>query len=65
MGFWVQDYITSIPDSSSIIKALTNIGINNIKLRDGYIYKMNVVTLDFSAIAKGYAVDKIADILKK
>ena len=63
-GFEKPDYRTNIPDSSSIKRALTNIGINNIKLRDGYIYKMNEVSLDFSALAKGYAVDKIATFLK-
>ncbi len=63
-GFEKPDYRTNIPDSSSIKRALTNIGINNIKIRDGYIYKMNEVSLDFSALAKGYAVDKIATFLK-
>ena len=63
-GFEKPDYRTNIPDSSSIKRALTNIGINNIKIRDGFIYKMNEVSLDFSALAKGYAVDKIATFLK-
>jgi len=63
-GFEKPDYRNNIPDSSSIKRALTNIGINNIKIRDGYIYKMNEVSLDFSALAKGYAVDKIATFLK-
>ena len=63
-GFEKPDYRTNIPDSSSIKRALTNIGINNIKLRDDYIFKMNEVSLDFSALAKGYAVDKIATFLK-
>ena len=64
-GFEKPDYRTNIPDSSSIKRALTNIGINNIKLRDDYIFKMNEVSLDFSALAKGYAVDKIATFLKE
>tara|TARA_A100001011_G_C14267993_1_gene825627 strand:- start:270 stop:1169 length:900 start_codon:yes stop_codon:yes gene_type:complete len=64
-GFEKPNYRKNIPDSSSIKSAIRSIGINNIKLRDGYLYKMNNVSLDFSAIAKGYAVDKIAKFLKE
>lgn len=64
-GFEKPDYRNNIPDSTSIKRALTNIGINNIKLRDDYIFKMNEVSLDFSALAKGYAVDKIATFLRE
>ena len=60
-----SNYRTSIPDSSSIKSAVRSIGINNIKLRDDYLYKIDNVSLDFSAIAKGYAVDKIATFLKE
>ena len=63
-GFEKTDFRTNIPDSSSIRTALRSIGINNIKLKDGFLYKMNDVSLDFSALAKGYAVDKIATFLK-
>ena len=64
-GFENNNYRTSIPDSSSIKNAVRSIGINNIKLRDDYLYKIDNVSLDFSAIAKGYAVDKIAIFLKQ
>ena len=64
-GFEGSSSITSIPDTSSIIKALNNIGIDKIKLNGNYLHKTANVTLDFSAIAKGYAVDKISELLKK
>ena len=64
-GFENANYRTNIPDSSSIKSALRSIGINNIKLRDDYLYKIDSVSLDFSAIAKGYAVDNIATFLKE
>ena len=63
-GFEGSSSITSIPDTSSIIKALNNIGIDKIKLNGNYLHKTANVTLDFSAIAKGYAVDKISELLK-
>ena len=63
-GFEKPNYSTSIPDSSSIKRLVRSIGINNIKLKDDYLFKMNNTSLDFSALAKGYAVDKIATFLK-
>ncbi|OUW20658.1 MAG: hypothetical protein CBD21_03530 [bacterium TMED161] len=64
-GFENSNNRTSIPDSSSIKSSVRSIGINNIELRDDYLYKIDNVSLDFSAIAKGYAVDKIAIFLKQ
>ena len=64
-GFENANYRINIPDSRSIKSAVRNIGINNIKLKNDYIYKLDNVSLDFSAIAKGYAVDKIATFLKE
>ncbi|RMA96089.1 FAD:protein FMN transferase [Hydrogenothermus marinus] len=41
------------------------IGIENIKIKDGYIYLLNNISLDFGAIGKGYAIDKISNFLEK
>ena len=63
-GFENTSYRKDIPDSTLILNALKSVGINNIKLKNNYLHKMDNVNLDFSAIAKGYAVDKISTFLK-
>ncbi len=59
-----KDYI---PTESEIKKALESVGINDCSiLPDGRITKKSPDTLfDFSAIAKGYACDQIADMFHR
>ncbi|RUM46644.1 MAG: FAD:protein FMN transferase [Hydrogenothermus sp.] len=42
-----------------------NLGIENIEIKNDFIYLKNNISLDFGGIGKGYAVDLVADFLKK
>lgn len=54
-----------LPDDKVIKKNLLSSGFNNIELKsNGYILKKNNAGLNFSAIAKGYGVDKAYEYLK-
>ena len=49
------------PKIGSIEKIMKNIGLNNISIKNDLIIKKNNATLDFNAIAKGYAIDVIGN----
>lgn len=54
-----------VPDSSSIDSLLQLVGFNKIVFDDNKVCKDKPgIKLDFSAIAKGYAVDVVADFLE-
>ncbi len=54
----------SIPDSSDIDSTLKTVGVNNIYIEDNQLVKLNnFVKIDLSSIAKGYAVDKVSNLL--
>ncbi len=56
-----------VPGPSSIAEALALVDFSRVKLKDAdsdnLLCKRDVVRLDFSAIAKGYAVDRLSEIL--
>jgi thiamine biosynthesis lipoprotein len=53
-----------LPTENEINQILKNIGMDNLIIgKDSWISKKNEVTIDLSAIAKGYAVDKISEYL--
>ncbi len=63
-GFYTDD--PQLPTKSEIDSALLNSGWQKITLLgDNKIIKKDNVGLNFGAIAKGYAVDKAIDVLKK
>ena len=51
------------PSDADIKKALTNVGFDKVVLKDNELSKTAAVTLDFSAVAKGYGVDQVAKLL--
>lgn len=54
----------TIPSATEITLARTNVGYENLLLAENYsVYKKQAIELDLSAVAKGYAVDKIAELL--
>jgi thiamine biosynthesis lipoprotein len=57
-GYAAPDF--SVPDVSAIALALTHSGWKNIRLDEERLLQPGGVRLDFSAIAKGYAVDLVA-----
>lgn len=62
-GFGTKKNKDSIPEQSEILTALSNTGFNHITLiPPNTIKKTRPVTLDLGSIAKGYGVDKVADL---
>ena len=54
-----------MPNSSQVDSLLSLVGLFHIQLQDGKLIKDNPLSiLDFSAIAKGYGVDRAADVLR-
>ncbi len=58
------DNFESTPDRAEITKGLTFIDFQAVKNDGLRVYKNHQVSIDFSAIAKGYAVDQIVLLLK-
>lgn len=52
-----------VPDSSTISRLKQTVGLSKVQIGE-QVRMDSVMSLDFSAIAKGYAVDLIADFLK-
>ena len=54
-----------LPDSTQVDSLLALVGLSHIHLQDGKLTKDNPLSiLDFSAIAKGYGVDRAAQVLR-
>ena len=54
-----------MPNSAQVDSLLSLVGLSHIQLQDGKLIKENPLSiLDFSAIAKGYGVDRAADVLR-
>ena len=55
----------NLPDSMQVDSLLRLVGLSKIHLQDGRLTRENpLAILDFSAIAKGYGVDRAADVLR-
>jgi len=56
-----------IPEKKEIKDSLANVGFDKIKISEkGYLAKINPsVSLDLGSIAKGYGVDKAAEVIRK
>lgn len=64
-GFGPVDTGDRIPDSDAIEAALKQIGFGQLKIEDdGAVTKLTELTLDLSAVAKGFAVDRVANWLE-
>ena len=65
-GFGPNESNNVIPQSEQIQQALSVIGLNHLVLnkRAKEAQRERDIKLDFSAIAKGYAVDSVADLLE-
>ena len=64
-GFSKNSILEKIPTQNEINKVLKSVGMDNLIIEEGRsINKKSNVTIDLSAIAKGYAVDKISEYLK-
>ena len=62
-GFGSLQSQTSIPSISKINKTLKLLGIEKLRTKNNNIIKNNIISIDFSAIAKGFAVDEISNFL--
>lgn len=63
-GFGPVDREGQVPSSESIEQVLYNVGFESIILEDLTLSKLAPVALDVSAVAKGYAVDLVANHLE-
>jgi len=66
-GFGSTKNTYRIPEKSEIQAHLADIGFNQIEIKAGrcLIKRKEAVSLDLASIAKGYAVDQIADLVRK
>ena len=64
-GFGPKGITDTAPDAHNIAKLLEQVGQNNIRLdsENLSVMKLHDLSLDFSSLAKGYAVDKVAQWL--
>ncbi|KZY40402.1 hypothetical protein A3757_03465 [Oleiphilus sp. HI0117] len=53
-----------VVDEKNLASVLEKVGVQRFKLVDGQLYKLQDVELDLSAIAKGFAADKVAIALR-
>jgi thiamine biosynthesis lipoprotein len=63
-GFGPVSTDNVVPSDEQINTALTEIGYQHVRLADDRLSKTQPLRLDLSAVAKGYAVDQIADMLE-
>ena len=63
-GFSKNSVLEKVPTQNEINQILKSVGMDNLIIEENRsITKMNKTTIDLSAIAKGYAVDKISEYL--
>ena len=64
-GFGVDATTRSVPDAEVLARARSRVGFKRLKLdvQAGRLYQPGETYLDLSSVAKGYAVDKLADYL--
>lgn len=56
----------NLPSQDTLLKVLENVGWKHVKIVDiNKIYKKDSIKINLNAIAKGYAVDKAAEVLEK
>lgn len=62
----ISEMRTDIPEDKVIRKILMEIGFEKVEISDqGYLVKKQAsLSIDFASIAKGYAVDQIADLIR-
>ena len=63
-GFGPGERHDSIPSSKIIALTKAKIGFDSVVLKEQTLSKTKAVELDLSAVAKGYAVDRVADLLE-
>ncbi|MEZ9370741.1 FAD:protein FMN transferase [Shewanella sp. 10N.286.51.B2] len=65
-GFGPDGQVTELPSEQAIEAAIKSTGISNITLKNQYLTKNAAnLKIDLSAIAKGYGVDVVADVLER
>ncbi len=67
VGLWGFGNTSTLekPDAEAINNALTHVGMDKIRiLKNGILKKDSLITLNYSAIAKGYGVDELVSEIK-
>ncbi|MGB1333481.1 MAG: FAD:protein FMN transferase [Porticoccaceae bacterium] len=63
-GFGPGERLDAVPTPHAIAQAKAEIGFDSVVLAENTLSKTKPVALDLSAVAKGYAVDRVADLLE-
>lgn len=63
-GFGADPSRLNVPPVADIEAALAELGTDKLQLQGEKVTKVNKVSVDFSAIAKGYGVDEVARVLE-
>jgi thiamine biosynthesis lipoprotein len=64
-GFGAKGNPLQIPDEQQIERALSRVGMQHLKMGSGSLTRSVELYVDLSAIAKGYAVDRVSELLLK
>lgn len=62
-GFGADPSRVDVPESAAIAEALASLGLDKLQIQGNEVTKKVPVSVDFSAIAKGYGVDEVARIV--
>lgn len=62
-GFYSGEY--DVPNDDEISELLRNVGCDKVRLEDSMLYLKDGVKIDLGGIAKGYASDRAAEILRE
>lgn len=54
-----------VPSDAELTSALSNVGYKNVQIKDNQLSISENTTIDIGGIGKGYASDKVAELLKK
>ncbi|WP_394176490.1 FAD:protein FMN transferase [Thalassotalea litorea] len=64
-SFGPENRPEKVPSEQEIADAKSRVGINKMTLQGDALRKQQALYIDLSAIAKGYAVDKVAELLEQ
>lgn len=64
-GFGPEVVQPEVPEAELLSRALEKVNFRALEIKDEQIRKTSDIALDLSAVAKGYAVDRVAEVLKE
>ena len=65
LGFWSDAVANGIPTETRIDEALLQTGLHHLHIQNGTLTRQIELQIDLSGIAKGFAVDRISQLLSR